>query len=142
MDNIEATNILKEAKKAGDDALNACTPLPMIVQEHANMLDDHSEVIRSYHVPDGVCGFAWINIKLTNTTSKQFINALKRLGFAEPNINAHNDAPIKKSFYYGGYMYWVREGNQSMQKKEAFAHAFAKVLTDNDIICHVGSRMD
>jgi len=142
METVDAIKIFDKAMQAGEDALKACTPIPMIVEQHENMADDHSPVSQAYHVPDGVCGFAWINIKLTNTPSRQFINALKKAELATADINSFRDAPFKKSSYYGGYLYWVRQGNQSMQKKEAFAHAFAKVLINEGIEARTGSRMD
>ena len=142
MDKTDAVKILDKALQAGEDALNACVPIPMIVQEHANMMDDSSQVIQSYHVPDGVCGFAWIKISLTSTPSRQFINALKKAKLATADINSFKDEPFKKSNYHGGYLYWVRQGNQSLQKKETFAGAFAKTLIEAGITCHTGSRMD
>jgi hypothetical protein len=142
MDKTDAIKIFDKALQAGDDALNACIPTPMIVEQHANMADDHSPISKAYHVPDGVCGFAWINIKLTNTATRQFINALKKAGLTNPNVNKFNSEPFQKSFYYGGYTYWVHQGNQSMQKKEAFAHAFAGVLLNEGIEAWSGSRMD
>jgi hypothetical protein len=36
----------------------------------------------------------------------------------------------------------VRDFNQSLQKKEAYAYAFAKVLNQAGINAHVESRMD
>ena len=142
MDKTEAVKILDKALQAGEDALEACTPIPMIVQQHANMMDDSSQVIQSYHVPDGVCGFAWVKIPLTSTPSRQFINSLKKAKLATADINSHNDAPFKKSYYHGGYLYWVHQGNQSLQKKETFAGAFAKTLIEAGIVCHTGSRLD
>ena len=44
--------------------------------------------------------------------------------------------------YYGGVAIWVGQFNQSMQKKEEYAHAFASVLVDAGINAYVGSRMD
>ena len=107
MDKTEAVKILDKALQAGEGALNACVPIPMIVQQHESPLDDSSQVIQSYHVPDGVCGFAWVKIPLTSTPSRQFINALKKAELATADINSHNDAPFKKSYYHGGYLYWV-----------------------------------
>jgi len=141
-DPIDAIKIFDKALQAGTDALKACIPTPMVVQLHKDVTDDHSDVIKSYHISDGVCSFAWINIKLTNIPSRQFINALKKAKLATADINSFNHEPFKKSLYYGGYMYWIHQGNQSMQKKEAFARAFAAVLINEGIKVRTGSRMD
>lgn len=42
----------------------------------------------------------------------------------------------------GGLQYWVSQGGQSMQRKEAFARAFASVLKANGIDAFADSRMD
>ena len=44
--------------------------------------------------------------------------------------------------YYGGWYVSVREFGQSMTRKEAYAEAFAKVLTEEGMSCYVDSRMD
>lgn len=142
MEKTDAIKIFDKALQAGEDALNACTPTPMIVEQHENMADDHSPVSKAYHIPDGVCGFAWINIKSKNSATRKFINALKRAGLATPDIHSHKGEPFQKGRYFGGYMYWVHQGNQSMQKKEAFAYAFAAVLLNEGIEAWSGSRMD
>ena len=50
--------IWKEAVEAGCQAGQSAIPTSMIVEEHENMLDDHSPVKKSYFVGEGVCGFA------------------------------------------------------------------------------------
>ena len=124
-------DIFNEAVKAGEDALNKCVPTPMVVEKHTNMLNDNSPVEKAWFVPDGVCGFAQINIKANTKENRSFLNDLKRA-----KINAFSKA------YGGGYQYWVSQGGQSMQKKEAFAHAFADTLRKYGITCYVQSRMD
>jgi len=94
-------------------------PTPMIV------VDD---IGQEYIIEEGLCGFAWINIKPGNS---QFANWLKA-----------NDHATKDS-YYGGVTVWVSEFNQSMERKIKYARAFAKVLSDNGLErVYVGSRMD
>jgi hypothetical protein len=99
----------------------------MTVREHANPLDDSSAVVRQYHVEDGICGFAWVKI---NPARGKFVNWLKK------NKIGKTDA------FEGGYMIWISDYNQSMQKKEAYACVFSKVLSDNGIRAYAMSRMD
>ena len=119
--------IYKEADRAGMEALNKCLPNPMIVEQHVNQLDDNSPVAKSWFVEDGVCGFAWVNVKPGNSPFANFLKA--------------NDLGRKDS-YYGGVTIWVTAGNQSMQKKEAYAEAFAEVLNQNGIKAYAASRLD
>lgn len=127
-------SILEMAEKAGMEAHEAKIPVPMIVQQHSNVLDDNSEVEKQWYVPSGVCGFAWVVIPYKGEGIK-FINALKKKGIFKEN------GKISKS-YYGGYHYWVSTMTQSMEKKEAFAREFSRVLQENGIDCYPTSRMD
>ncbi len=124
-------DLFNKAIAAGKEALDAATPTPMIVQQHASVFDDNSPVVEEWHVEGGVCGFAWVNVKCKGEGLK-FINALKKHGLDR----------WSKDGYYGGYTYWVREGDQSMERKEAYAHAFARVLYEGGINAHNYSRMD
>lgn len=133
-----AKKILLDAVDAGVKALSRCKPQPMIVSQHENMVDDSSPMEKEWFVEDGVCGFAWITVRCKSGKARQFINALKRAGLAGDGC----DIPFGKDNYSGGYKYWVSQGGQSMEKKIAFASAFAEVLERNGIECHTGSRMD
>jgi hypothetical protein len=123
--------IYEKALAAGAAALKACTPNPMVVQQHANMLDDNSPVVQEWYVADGACGFAWVNVKCKGEGLK-FVNAMKK----------HDPDRWRKDHYYKGYTFWVREGIQSIQKKEAFADAFTKVLREVGIRAYSMSRLD
>ena len=48
----------------------------------------------------------------------------------------------KTDSFEGGYMIWISAYNQSLQKKEAYAVAFAEVLSKNGIRAYAMSRMD
>jgi hypothetical protein len=111
-----------EGMKAG----NAHNPTPMIVQQHANQLDDNSPVVKQWNVPSGVCGFAWIVIKEGRSSFAKWLR--------------ENDLGSKH--YYGGTSIWVHEFGQSMEKKEAYAYAFAGVLNKHGVKAYSGSRMD
>lgn len=63
-------------------------------------------------IEDGVCGFAWVNIKPGNS---KFANWLKANGKAH---KAHN----------GGVSVWIHEFGQSYERKMKFAGRFAEVI--------------
>jgi hypothetical protein len=119
--------IYNEAHIAGCIAVASLKVRPMIVSEHSNPLDNSSKVVRQYYVGDGVCGFAWV--KITPARGK-FVKWLKdnRIG--------------RSNSYEGGYDISISDYNQSLQKKEAYANAFAKVLVDKGINAYANSRMD
>ena len=107
--------IYREAVQAGRTAVDLMTPDPMIVSGHG----------QSYFVADGVCGFAWINVPATSSFGK-FLKKEKGC----------------RTGYPKGINWWISDYNQSMQKKEAFAYAAARVLQRYGIDARPGSRMD
>lgn len=115
--------IWHEAYEAGQRAAEECRPKPMHVGvQRADGTFAHLETIE-----DGVCGFAWINVKPGNSP---FANWLKR-----------NDR-ARKDHYYGGVTIWVGEYQQSLERKAAHAQAFAMVLQQYGIKAYASSRMD
>jgi len=118
--------IYDEARSAGLAAAAKHTPIPMVVQQHENMLDDNSPVVYREVVNDGVCGFAWVIVKPANSV---FAKVMK-----ESNLG--------KNDVYGGIYVWVSDFNQSMSKKETYAYAFADVLKKYGINAYAQSRMD
>ena len=120
--------IYTEAHALGIAAGNECSPTPMIVGTPTTPLGNDIDYSKDTHyVSDGVCGFAWVNIK---PARGKFVKYLK-----------DNDIGRKDS-YYGGYTVWVREFGQSLERKSAYARAFAKVLYDNGLKAYPMSRMD
>lgn len=119
--------IYNEAHQEGLNAANNIKPTPMLVTQHANPLDDNSPIVQAWNVPDGVCGFAWINIKPGNS---KFANFLKKNNLA------------KTDGYYGGVSIWVHQFNQSYQKKSAYASAFANILNKHNIKAIPMDRLD
>jgi hypothetical protein len=117
-------DLFATAHAAGMAAGEAAAPTPM----HVVRRDVVTGQITKRYAPvmDGVCGFAWINVRPGNSP---FANWLKKNTHASPA-------------YQGGVEYWVREFNQSMERKEAFARAFARVLQEAGITAYAGSRMD
>lgn len=114
------------AHDAGNAAVQSATIQPMIVQQRANPLNDGSDLVQEYFVSDGVCGFASIVVKPATSSFAKYLKL---------NCGA------RKS-YYGGIALSVQAFNQSLQKKEAYAYAFAKVLNEAGLNAYVESRMD
>jgi hypothetical protein len=126
----EMARLVKTADAAGKAAAAAVTPVPMVVQERANPLDDSSPVVRQWApVMDGVCGFAWVNVKPGNSA---FANWLKK----QPGSRWRTDS------YEGGVSMSVFDYNQSLTRKAAYAGAFARVLSEAGIRAYSASRMD
>lgn len=132
----QARLMVEVAELAGNDAANRATPTPMLVYE-AGLDDRPIPDARAWHVPEGVCGFAWVNVKPGNS---RIARALKEHG-AQP-FNARTDS------YYGGVSVWVGVGGQSHARKVAAANAYATVIEqfarDNGerVTVWVGDRLD
>ena len=123
---MDEQTIYSQAHHKGNVAVETTTVIPMVVQQRANPLNDDSELIREYFVSDGVCGFASVNVKPANCKFAKFLVA-NGLG---------------RKAYNGGVSMSVRDFNQSLTKKEAYAYAFASVLNEHGIKAFVESRMD
>lgn len=115
-----------QAHDAGNNAVTQTTVTPMIVTQAANPLDDSSAVVNAWVVNDGVCGFASVIIKPANSKFAKFLVANQ----------------LARKHYAGGVSMSIRDFNQSLTKKEAYAEGFARVLRDNGITAYVDSRMD
>lgn len=126
--------LLSEADAAGKAAVAKLNVVPMVVAKHVNQMDDSSPIEQSWFVADGVCGFAWINVKPGNSP---FANYLKKSVSETDAIGKPH-----KDDYYGGVKIWVHGWNQSMQKKAAYAHGFAGVLQAHGIKANGESRLD
>jgi hypothetical protein len=116
------------AHNAGMAAGMNHVPTPMMVGTAKSLFDnsiDESKPV--YRVNSGVCGFAWVSIR---PARGKLVNWLKKNGIG------------RKNNYEGGYQVSVFEFGQSMEQKEAYARAFAKVLRENGIDAYAGSRMD
>lgn len=123
---VEFAGIYKAAREAGLKAGNVHEPVPMIVQQHANMADDNTPVVKEYFVPNGVCGFAWVNVAPGTCAFARWLVKQK----------------LAHKAYYGGVDIWVSEYGQSMEKKMMYAAAFAKVLNEHGITAYAGDRID
>jgi hypothetical protein len=123
---MQIESIYIQAHDAGNNAVTQTTVTPMIVTQTANPLDDSSAVVNAWIVNDGVCGFASVIIKPANSKFAKFLVANQ----------------LARKHYAGGVSMSIRDFNQSLTKKEAYAYGFAKVLNDNGITAYVDSRMD
>ena len=117
-------SIYHQARAAGLAAAQCARVAPMIVNAHKNPLDSNSEITKQYFVSDGVCGFASVVIK-----NIKFANGLKKMNIGRKN-------------YGSGWNISVHDFNQSLTRKEVYAHAFADVLRANGVDAYVDSRMD
>lgn len=115
-----------KAHAAGLAAGQGIIPVPMTVVQHENPLNDDSPITRQWHVSEGVCGFAWVTVRPANSSFALWLKK-QQLG---------------SKAYHGGLQIWVHQFNQSMERKEAYAHAFASVLTAHGISAYAGSRLD
>jgi len=123
---MQIESLYTQAHNAGNNAVTQTTITPIIVTQAANPLDDSSAVVNAWVVNDGVCGFASVIIKPANSKFAKFLIA-NQLG---------------RKAYGGGVSMSIRDFNQSLTKKEAYAEGFAKVLRDNGINAWAESRMD
>jgi hypothetical protein len=101
------SELYHRAHSAGMAALVTTVPTPMVVVGGVP-----GEEPKRFYEPEGMCGFAWIRVRPGNCS---FANWLKKNGKA-------------RSAYEGGVDIWVSEGNQSVERKERYARAFASVI--------------
>lgn len=126
----EMQALYDKAHAAGIAAFHGANPTPMVVGEGKGLFSneiDHSKP--TYFVADGVCGFAWINIRPARGSFVAFCkeNAIGRPG------------------YYGGYDVRLKGDaarSQSYERKMEYARAFATVLRDYGIEAYADGRLD
>ena len=124
---VREEKLLERAHLMGMDAGRRVGVTPMVVGTPTELMgNDINWDKTTYFVESGVCGFAGVVIK---PARGKFVSYLKKLGKGHKH-------------YYGGYYVSVREFNQSLTRKEAYAEAFAKVLGEEGMRCYVDSRMD
>lgn len=105
------------AHAAGAEAVDKLIVEPMYVQSGSTV----------YKVNDGLCGFAWVNLKPANSA---FAKWLRAEGLAE------------KRYGGPGINMWIGAYNQSYEKKRTYAAAFANVLREAGIHAWSESRLD
>ena len=122
----ECKKIYAEAYEAGLAAGKDADTPKFVVGSPTTALGSDIDFSKKTYILDGLCGFAWVNI---SPARGAFVTYLKSI-----------DAGHKG--YYGGYEIWVREFGQSVDRKYAFAQAFAQVLGKYGIEASAGSRLD
>lgn len=127
--NDEMQYIYDMASALGQIAAEKHTPTPMVVQQHANPLDDSSPVVKTYEpVMGGVCGFAWVNVK---PGTSRFARWLKKEGLA------------RSDDYLGGVTMFIHEYGQSYELKMTHANRMARYMREHhDINASAQGRLD
>jgi hypothetical protein len=134
IDKSTFTQICENASEAGYAVVANLRVVPMVVGQGTSLFSGViDETKPTYFVADGACGFAWIHVYPANKGNT-------RLGKEERRVL--ESAGFRKNDYEKSYQLWISDFNQSMQKKETYASAFAKVLRENGISAYSGSRMD
>lgn len=123
--------LFERAIVAGKEAAETHEAVPMVVQEHANVLDDSSPVVKTYApAMGGVCGFAFAIIKPGNCS---FALWLKKTGNGDYSDYWRGVLVIAEDVKYNG---------QSLSSKESFNNAFARVVGAEGIRVDTRSWMD
>jgi hypothetical protein len=120
-----------KASAAGRAAGEAAKPRAMMVVEPSDPLAKGYSVPKAmWHVPEGVCGFAWVKVGPGNSSFAKWLMKNK----------------LARKSYYGGVEINISAFNQSKERKEACANAMAKVLNeelaDSKLRIYASSRMD
>lgn len=120
-------SLFEKAREAGLAAGKGCCPTPMVVRG-GDILVNMKPVApgKVWIESEGPCGFAWVNVKPGTSSFARWLSKNE----------------LARSSYYGGVDIWIGEYNQSMARKEAHAHAMAKVFSEAGIRASAMSRMD
>ena len=128
MSKLSMQSLYNQAHDAGVAAVEATRVVPMVVGQAKNVFGNEIDYSQeTYFVADGVCGFAWISVKPANSKFGKFLTENKL---------------ARRDSYEGGLRMPIMAFNQSLQKKEAYAYAFANVLNKAGIRAYANSRMD
>lgn len=120
--------IYKDAHAAGCKAWEECTPNGVTFGQAKGLTGNEIVPGTESYCSEGLCGFAWIIVK---PARGPFIKYCK-----ENNIGSKHCYP---GWYIPARGPW---DSQSVERKEAYATAFAGVLRENNIYCSNSSRLD
>lgn len=122
----EFKSLYEAAYAAGKEAAAKVVPPAMVVYS-ADLAGNRIPGSKSYYVPDGPCGFAWVKVRPGNSA---FARWLVRSGLA------------RKDSYNGGVSISISAYNQSVARKEAHAYAMAEALREAGFRAYADSRLD
>jgi len=129
----EFAKLWADAHAAGMAAGNAVRPTPMVVcngdvRINGAPLDPYKPATDIVDVvADGACGFAWVVVRPGSCSFARW---------------AVKEREGRKEYGGGVRVRWVGEFNQSLERKDAYAKAFADVLRAAGINAYAHSRMD
>ena len=125
---MDAQAIYEQAHAAGCKAWEDCSPNPVTWGMAKSLVGNEIVPGTESTCTEGLCGFAWIIVK---PARGPFVTYCKR-----------ND--IGRKHVYPGWYIGARGpfDSQSIERKEAYAYAFAGVLREHGVNCYVGSRLD
>lgn len=130
---VNPAAVFATAERTADAAALAATPTPMIVGTAIGLSDRIDPTQRTYVIPDGVCGFAWVRVRPARGA---FVTWCK-----QNNIG-------RSDSYEGGYVIPAHElapslrKTQSYERKMAAANAAAAVLRDAGINAYSEGHLD
>jgi hypothetical protein len=124
--NAEFEALWERASAAGMAAAVPVKPREMVIYE-ADLSGAPLAGGQAWREPEGACGFAWVVVRPGNCAFAKW---------AKENKGA------SKHYYGGMQVKWVGEFNQSVERKSAYAYAFADVLNEAGIAASADSRLD
>jgi hypothetical protein len=110
-DKIKFNEIVKRAKAAGEAAGAAIRPAPL-----GHITVQACGDTKHFYEPHGACGFAWVVVKPNKGAFAKFLK--DHAGF--------------EKHYHGGISHWIHYGDQEVDRKYAYAKAYAAVIDEVD----------
>jgi hypothetical protein len=110
-----------KADAAGVAAGEAALPSPMALSGGGG-----GEEKKHYYISEGACGFAWVKVRPANSAFGRWLKKYKG----------------ERKAYNGGIDIWCGHFGQSIDRKSAWADAFAGVLQEAGIKAYGDSRLD
>lgn len=111
---------------AGHKAALAAIPVPLVVVAQTGP-SGTGPISEKWVSPEGMCGFAWINIKPANSSLAKWLLAVGR-------------ATVDS--YHGGVTIWIGQYGQSWKRKAEYARAAAALLKAHGVRAVAMDRLD
>jgi hypothetical protein len=99
----------------------------MRVSQRANPLDDSSPEIQGWDVPEGPCGFGWVEVRPSRGGFATYARNAKFGRYSEYNKCVMVRSPLQ---------------TQSYERNMAYAAGYAEVLKEAGIDAYANGRMD